>query len=158
MVLIDVPFFRQETCDTCAPACLRMALACRFPDRAVSEAELARRCRCVKGLGTLVNAVYRAARRYRLAATWLDNTHIEAEVEAALIAGCPVLANVQLRLLPYYPSSQPPQAWHSVLVVGLDARYVYLHDPDPWGGPRRQVEQTAFFVGWTVHPYSAHRV
>lgn len=126
MVRVDVPFFRQETCDTCAPACLRMALACRFPDRAISEAELARRCRCVRGLGTLVGAVYRAARRYRLAATWLENTHIEAEVEAALTAGYPVLANVQLRVLPYYPSSQLPQAWHSVLIVGIDARYVHL--------------------------------
>lgn len=156
---LKVPYFSQETCDTCAPACLRMALAFRFPDHPVSEATLARQCRYVKALGCLVKDVYRAAHRYGLPARWLRHTHIEAEVAAALQAGCPVLANVQLRLLLSYVPAQPPQMSHSVLLIGLDERYVYLHDPDPRGSNGgRRVERAAFFAGWTNHPYSAYRV
>ncbi len=159
MTILDVPYFSQETEDTCAPARLRMALAFRFPGTAVSEATLARQCGCVQGLGSLVDKVYRTAHRNRLAMHWLAHAHIAEEVEAALQAGCPVLANVQLRLLPYYLPSQPPQAWHLVLIVGMDNRYDYLHDPDPyWGGPRRTVERSVFFASWTNHPYSAYRV
>jgi len=158
MIILSVPYFRQETCDTCAPACLRMALAFRFPPPPVPEARLARRCRCIPGDGALVEAVYHTACYYKLDAQWLDNTHIETDVAAALAAGCPVLANVQLRLLPYYLLAQPPQAWHSVLIIGLDAQDVSLHDPDQWGGARRQVRRANFFVGWTLEPYSAYRL
>jgi hypothetical protein len=159
MGTLDVPYFPQETDDTCAPACLRMALAFRFSRRRVSEATLARRCRCLPGLGCLVDDVYRTARRAKLPVQWLDNARIETEVAAALAAGCPVLANVQLRLLPYYLLPQPPLAWHSVLIVGLQTLMVVLHDPDPYrGGPRRQVRASDFFVGWGIEPYSAYRV
>jgi uncharacterized protein YvpB len=135
-----------------------MALAFRFPHKLVSEAELAKQCCCLKVLGSLASDVFRTARRYELAVEWLKNTNIEMEVEAALDAGCPVLANVQLRLLPYYLPAEPPQAWHSVLIVGLDERYVYLHDPDPQGGPRREVKRANFFAGWAIEPYSAYRL
>ena len=160
MVILNVPFCRQETWDTCAPACLRMALAFRFPHqrRPVREARLAKQCRCKPGLGVLVENAYRTACYYKLDAQWLDNTRIETDVAAALAAGCPVLANVQLRLLPYYLLAQPPKAWHSVLIVGLDHQDVYLHDPDQWGGAYRQVRQADFFVGWAIEPYSAYRV
>jgi hypothetical protein len=156
---LKVPYCSQETCDTCAATCLRMALALRFPDAPVSEATLARQCRCIKGLGCRVKDVYRAAHRYGLPAKWLRNTRIEVEVEAALQAGCPVLANVQLRLLPSYVPAQPPQMWHSVLIIGLDERYVYLHDPDPeMGGRNQRIERAKFFADWTHNPYSAYCV
>jgi uncharacterized protein YvpB len=135
-----------------------MALAFRFPDKPVSEVELAKRCRCVKGLGSRVTDVYRAARRYKLKAEWLENTHIEMDVKAALDAGCPVMAAVQLRVLPYYLPAHPPQAWHAVLIVGLDDQSVCLHDPIPYGGPRRKVERADFFSDWTSHYYSAYRL
>jgi len=157
--ILGVRYFQQETDDTCAPACLRMALAFRFPGKLVTETDVAKRCRCLKGRGCRVDDVFRAARRYRLAAHWLDNSNIEADVKAALNAGCPAIANVQLRVLPYYLPAQPPRAWHSVLIVGMDDRYVYLHDPDPsLGGPQRAVERTIFFSGWMNHPYSAYRL
>lgn len=160
MAILDVPYFQQETDDTCAPACLRMALAFRFPSKTVSETELANRCRCVKGLGCLVDDVYRTARRYKLTAKWLKNAHIEAEVKTALNAGCPVLANVELRVLPYMPPPPPDEdIWHTVLIVGMDDPYVYLHDPDRYhGGQHRAIERLPFFAGWGVHGHSACRL
>lgn len=157
MVILSVPYCQQETVDTCAPACLRMALKFRFPKDSISEAKLAKRCRCLKGLGSLVDDVYRAARRFKLTGNWLNSSSIEAEVESALKGGCPVLANVQPRVLPYIPSSKPPRAWHSVLIFGIDDRYVYVHDPDPtWGGSEKTIERGIFFSGWGNHPYSAY--
>lgn len=159
VVMLKVPYFRQETDDTCAPACLRMALAFRFGNPPNPEAPLAKRCGCLPGLGSLVDDVFRTARRHKLPARWLDNAHIESEVEAALKGGYPVLANVQLRLLPYYLQPQPPRAWHSVLIVGMDGRAVFVHDPDPYrGGPHRQINRPDFFAGWDVEPYSAYCV
>jgi len=137
-----------------------MALTIRFSNQPVSEAALAKRCGCLAGEGTRPRDVFRAARRCWLPAKWLDNSNIEAEVETALRAGCPVLANVELRALPYMPPPPPNrELWHSVLIVGMDDRYVYLHDPDPdHGGPQRAIERTPFFAGWSQHGHSAHRV
>ena len=105
---------------------------------------------------------YRTARDYNLDAQWLEDARIETEVEAALQAGCPVIANVQPRVLPYYPldddNYQPP-FWHSVVLVGIDDQYVYMHDPDPpWGRPCREIKRTDFFSGWDLHRYSAYRL
>src|SRR5687768_12272218 len=112
MAILSVPYFQQQTEDTCAPACLRMGLALRFPAQSLAEAEVAQRCGCLQGLGCLVDDVYHAAQHYGLAVEWLDNIRIEVEVEAALRADCLVLANVQLRVLPYYqPSHYSPTAW-----------------------------------------------
>lgn len=160
MSILDVRYFQQGTNDTCAPACLRMALAFRFPGKSVSETDVAKRCRYQKLLGCDVKDVFRAARHYRLPAHWLDNSRMEEEVEAALKVGCPVLANVELRALPYMP---PPPAneelWHTVLIVGMDDQYVYLHDPDQYhGGQRRAIERTPFFAGWGNHGHSAYRL
>jgi hypothetical protein len=136
-----------------------MALAFRVPDQPIAESSLARRCRCRQGLGSRVKDVHDAARHYGLAAQWLANTGIEAETATALRADAPVLANVQLRVLPYHLLAQPPQVWHTVLLVGLDDRHVYLHDPDPrGGGPWLQVARAVFFACWTRYPYSAYRV
>jgi len=158
-VILEVPYFQQKTDDTCAPACLLMALAFRFSHKPVSEAKLAKRCGCLKGLGCLVGDVFRAARRYRLNAEWLSNVRIELEVEAALKAGCPVLANIQLRSLPYYLPGCPKGEWHSALIVGLNDQFVYLHDPDARrGGAHCKVPRADFFSGWATCPYSAYRL
>ncbi len=162
MATLNVPYCPQETDDTCAPACLRMALGYRFPDKAVSEAEIAKRCRCVPGKGCWVRDVFRAARRCKLNPIWLQDADIETEVRAALDGGCPVVANVQLRVLPYYlpyQRGEQPLMWHSVLVIGMDDQHVYLHDPDPSrGGAHRSVRRADFFSGWTRYHYSAYRV
>jgi hypothetical protein len=174
MIVLDVPYYQQETEDTCAPACLRMALAFRFPEprflwsvlawqfsrKPSTEVELAKQCACLVGQGTRPEDVFHAARRYRLAASWLDNSNLAAEVEGALQAGCPVLANVELRALPYVVSPPPGRVfWHTVLIVGMDDRYIYVHDPDPaHGGPRRAIERSHFLAGWDRHGHSAHRV
>jgi hypothetical protein len=137
-----------------------MALAFRFPDRAVSEAELAQQCGCLEEAGTAANDAFNAACHYALPAVWLDNSRIEAEVEAALNAGCPVVANVQLRVLPYYSSgAYSPTMWHSVLIVGMDAQDVILHDPDSQqSGAQKRVQRTTFFSDWARRPYSAYRL
>ncbi|MEW6207328.1 MAG: C39 family peptidase [Acidobacteriota bacterium] len=155
---LDVPYSAQETDDTCAPACLRMALAFRFPKKPFSEATLARECKCLPGLGSRIGDVFRAALRFRLKARWLDGSRIAEEVEKAINEGCPVVANVQLRALPY-AKLFPQQAWHSALIVGIDAEYVYLHDPDPIiGGSKVSVRRSAFFAEWAIHPYIAYRL
>jgi hypothetical protein len=78
---LDVPYFAQEADETCAPACLRMGLAFRFPEKRFSEAAIARECKCLPGLGSKVGDVFRAARRYKLKAQWLDGSRIVEEVK-----------------------------------------------------------------------------
>jgi ABC-type bacteriocin/lantibiotic exporter with double-glycine peptidase domain len=157
---LDVPYFDQQTDDTCAPACLRMALAYRFPERDVSESELGTQCHCLADAGCTPNDAFAAAQHYGLPALWLEATRLEAEVETAINEGSPVVAHVELRGLPYTP--QPPNGreyWHTVLIVGLDDTRIYLHDPDRiHGGARRTVDRTVFFAGWANHGHSAYRV
>jgi len=134
-----------------------MALSFRFPGHPASEAELAVSCRCLDALGTQVHDAYHTARRYGLAVAWLEGSRIEAEVEGAINAGCPVLANIHTRTLPYYQLSQ--EAMTSVLIVGIDNQYVFLHDPEPLlGGPYRKVKRVCFFSGWANSLCSAYRV
>jgi hypothetical protein len=157
---LDVPYSEQETEDSCAAACLLSAVRYRFPELDISETDLRQKCHCLPGEGTIPRDGLAAARHYEPRARWLEETKIEAEVETALLERAPVLANVELRGLPYAP--KPPagrEYWHSVLIVGLDAEHVYLHDPDPaHGGPRRTVDRKAFFSGWPQHGHSAYRV
>jgi hypothetical protein len=158
-VLLSVPYYPQETDDTCAPACLRMALAFRSPRRRVSEGWLARRCRVVKGLGPADLDVFDLAARLRLPARWLDDSRIEAEVEEAIRDGCPVMANVELAALPYYRHTPPPPLPHSVLVIGIDDEHVYVSDPDPaLGGRDLRVTRRAFFATWQPGRQSAFRL
>ena len=157
--VLTVPFFHQQTPDTCAAACLRMAVAFRFPRNPVAESALAKRCGCIPTLGCLSGDVFLTAQRYTLPAAWLNDASIEQDIEDALGAGNPVLANVQLRALSYYLTGTfVPAAWHSILIVGLDSSAVYVHDPDTHGGPNRVADRAAFFLNWVQREYSAYRV
>ena len=143
-MMLAVPFFHQQTPDTCAAACLRMALAFRFPHNPVAESALARSCDCIPTLGCLAGDVFRTAQQYTLPAHWLNDASIEQDIEGALRAGNPVLANVQLRALSYYRTGTfVPAARHSVLIVGLDSSAVYIHDPDTHGGQNRAADRVS---------------
>jgi hypothetical protein len=159
MTLLAVPYLPQETESTCAPACLRMALAFRFPERAFAEADLASRARCRPGLGTRPVDLYRSARQCGLYPAWLPNARMETELATSIEAGAPVLAIVQLGLLPYCLPGTPFQAWHAVLVVGLTEQFVYLHDPyPPWGGEARTIDRSDFFGRWATYGGAACRL
>jgi predicted double-glycine peptidase len=159
--VLDVPYFHQETDDSCASACLLMALAFRFRGRPIRESEVSERCRCHKGLGTTPADAFAAALSFELDTRLLDTTSLEAEVWQALSAGCPVVANVELRALPYVQPPDDPEEenWHSVLIIGMDADYVYLHDPHlrTEKGPRA-IQRMPFFAGWVHHGHSAYQL
>lgn len=151
---MDVPYHPQETDDTCAPACLRMALTFCPPHRSFPEARLSRLCGCNR-LGSAADDVFCAARRCGLDARWLDDRSIETEVEDTLRTGWPLLAFVELSALSYWNLSDLA-GWHAVLIIGLDDEYVYVHDPDSNHGGRRQpAARRAFFASWWWGGYTA---
>lgn len=54
------------------------------------------------------------------------------ELYTLLLAGWPSIASVQTQDLPYWHGVN---VYHVVVVVGMDAEHVHLHDPDLPAGP-----------------------
>ena len=161
MPILAIPYFQQETLDTCAAACLRMAIAFRFPDESVWEAEWALKCRCLDGQGIAPDDAFVAAQSFGLPVRWLDNSNIGQDIETALESGSPVVANVELQALRYLLQDvdSNEEFWHSVLIIGMDDQFLYLHDPDQaGGGPRLEIERHPFIAEWHRHGHSAFRV
>lgn len=124
------------------------------------DAELKECCAFDPLFGTRPKDALAGARYWRPSADWISDADMESAVEEFLEANRPVIANVTLSALTYYPESpENDSCWHSVLIIGLGRRYVYLHDPDPvHGGPNRRVERSHFFGQWERHGHSMYHL
>jgi ABC-type bacteriocin/lantibiotic exporter with double-glycine peptidase domain len=91
------PFYKQETPDSCLPACQRMVLAAR--GRRYTEKYLRRLCHCQPMLGTLSTDVVEAARKLGLAATVEDRTMRLFDLRDTIREGVYPIVGVNLRRL-----------------------------------------------------------
>lgn len=115
------PSYRQETDESCLPACLRMVLA--VYGRRLSEKRLRQLCHCQPAWGTLSSDVVRAAQA-------LGFTHSEEtyrlrlhDLRDAVRDGVFPIVGVNLYEL--------RGAWapHAQVVVSVASRYIEVNDP-----------------------------
>ncbi|MBO0859502.1 MAG: hypothetical protein J2P21_13665 [Chloracidobacterium sp.] len=131
------PFYRQETPDSCAPACLRMIFS--YFDLPVSEAELRALCDCTI-FGVDPPFAVDVARQFGFSKTDINNISPE-ELRLYLDEGRYPIVYVSLLPIDAREGSQALVA----LEIGDDAMTVY--DPDqgerilPWG---------AFLKAWAL--------
>jgi ABC-type bacteriocin/lantibiotic exporter with double-glycine peptidase domain len=130
-----LPFYRQETPDSCVPACLRMVLAGLGVDR--TEAVLRQMCDCTM-LGTdALNAVD-AARQLGFPLAHKENLAI-AQLTSVLRSGCFPIVYVNLGLI------DGEAGIHAMIVIAADAQYVQVYDPLVG---ERQLEKGLFDAAW----------
>jgi len=113
------PFYRQETPDSCVPACLRMVLAGLGVD--LSEAELRGRCDC-SIFGTEALQAVKASRDLGFDGTWKENLAIAQLQEVVERKVFPI---VYVNLMPI----DQVRAIHAVVVVGMDESSAMVLDP-----------------------------
>jgi ABC-type bacteriocin/lantibiotic exporter with double-glycine peptidase domain len=117
----EPPFYRQETPDSCVPACLRMVLA--GLGVIISEADLCLLCDCTL-LGTDAFQAVEAVRKLGLIRTSKYNLAMDGLSEVLADTIYPI---VYLNLLPI------DQEWgtHAMVVIAIDDATVTVLDPFP---------------------------
>jgi hypothetical protein len=122
MPLPDVPYHWQEWHYSCTFACLRMALACRFPHLPVpTEYELG-----LSNLGMSAYELFQRARQCGLSPEPLALDDLEAETAAAVAGGFLVIACVPPEAVGYDPTDR---YLHAVLILDVQDDQVVLQDP-----------------------------
>lgn len=117
--LFKLPFYRQETPDSCVPACLRMVLAGLGVE--VAEVVLRQMCDCTM-LGTDALSAVDAVRRLGFPLARKENLSME-QLDVVVCSGCcPIL---YVSLLPI----DGEMGIHGVVVVDLDDSMVGVYDP-----------------------------
>lgn len=133
-MMLNVPFFRQDTDHTCGPASLQMSLS--FLGTLKSERALARAAGTTHEAGTRHSAMIDTARRagfycYVNAGSTLD------EVRHFLSAGLPVIVHFN------EPSEDDD---HYAVIVGTRGNTLVLNDP--WNGKGFTMHRRTFLARW----------
>src|SRR5688572_22367671 len=135
---LPVPHLRQESKNTCTPACIRMVL-CYFGVE-ISESEIARLV-LTDGFGTLFDDVIRVAK------LGFDVTLGNGSRSDLLRIGAtkvPLIASVHSFWLPNYG---PPGGPHCVVIAGATSTEVAVFDPDRSPAPTL-MPFAAFVQAW----------
>ncbi len=130
-----LPFYRQETPDSCVPACLRMVLAGLGVDQ--TEAVLRQMCDCTM-LGTDALNVVDAARQLGFPLAHKENLAIE-QLTSVLWSGCFPIVYVNLSLI------DGEAGIHAMVAIAADDRYIQVYDPLEG---ERQLEKQLFDAAW----------
>ncbi len=135
--LLPIPHYKQSHPGTCLPACVRMVLAGLGDD--VPELRLAD----VMGsywFGTPASRVLRlSSLGYKVTYERASFGHLRTHLAQQL----PCIVFVRTAALPYWDEDVP----HAVVVVGVEDRTVYLHDPALDVGPTA-VDMDFFLLAW----------
>lgn len=115
------PFYKQETADSCLPACLRMVLAER--GRMMTEAQLRKRCRCKPLIGTLSSDAVAAAIQLGFTDSEESQSLRLRDLRDVLREGIYPIVGVNLRHLRGF------WAPHALVVVAVTSSLVRVHDP-----------------------------
>jgi ABC-type bacteriocin/lantibiotic exporter with double-glycine peptidase domain len=129
------PFYKQETADSCAPACLRMVFS--HLDLSVSEAELRARCDCTV-LGADAPYLVDVARQLGFNKTDILNLSPD-ELQIILDEG--LYPIVYVNLLPI----DGIEGAHALVVLEIGDDAVTVYDPDEG---ERLLPLGAFFKAW----------
>ena len=135
---IDVPYFKQDTGYTCGPASLQMVFA--FYGIQESEAGLTRELRTNTDIGTKHKRLIDAVSKRGLFSYVNENAPL-SELRALLADSLPIIV--------HYREVGQDDGHYSV-VVGLDEKNIYLHDP--WHGPKFSIAIEDFEERWLCGP------
>jgi ABC-type bacteriocin/lantibiotic exporter with double-glycine peptidase domain len=131
-----LPFYRQETPDSCVPACLRMVLA--GLGVFVDEAELRQICDC--GLGTDAFRAVQAARQLGFPNAIKQNLIWAELINSLEQRNYPI---VYVNLLPI----DQKQGTHAMVVTAADDAVVAVYDPMVG---KRNLERGTFEQAWQL--------
>jgi predicted double-glycine peptidase len=145
-----VPMFRQATLYTCGVASLD-AIMYYWQVYEGTEGALARECATTEEDGTKPASIVKVAEHHNLTAYMKEGLTLD-DLESAVAEGWTLIVDVQAwALLP------PPVDWantwedgHYVVLLGLDADYVFLMDPST-GAHYAYVPRQEFLSRW--HDY-----
>lgn len=118
---ISVPHFRQETPDTCLPACARMVLA--YLGDTQPERKLAGAFQTAPGWGTLPEHAETALIRWGYQVRWFENVTLE-RLEQLHANNFPVIAFLRAVDIPHGSGGL-----HAVVIVDIDEQVVTCLDP-----------------------------
>lgn len=141
---LPVPHYKQSADGQCLPACARMVLA--YLGHELTETRVARLLHA-RSFGTPASNI-----RYleQLNLSVIYTTLSLARARAYIQRGIPCIAFIQTAELPYCDS----QGFHAVVIVGMDAQQIYVHDPALETGPQA-VPLDDFSLAWAEFDYKA---
>jgi ABC-type bacteriocin/lantibiotic exporter with double-glycine peptidase domain len=134
-MLLDVPYFKQDTDYTCGPTSLQMVLA--YYGVRNSEAKLAQVLNTSVATGTCRVKMYETAVLYGFHC-YVNNEASLPEIEFLLNLEVPPI----VRFLE--PDSNED---HYGVVVGVTEKNLKIHDP--WSGPSQTYQKQDFLKRWT---------
>jgi len=132
---MELPYFQQETKDTCAAASLRMALASIGINR--SEKVLASLLKTNRKSGVRVEAFAPVAEKYKLRYVVGRN---------ATLADLEEILDREYRVIVGY--RHPGKDGHYSLVSKLTDKHIYLNDPNPYAGRNNRYSRDYFNRLW----------
>ncbi|MEI7512894.1 MAG: cysteine peptidase family C39 domain-containing protein [Candidatus Uhrbacteria bacterium] len=132
---LPVQPFRQ-TPGFCGPACLKMVF--QYHDVLVSEAAVAKAAHAKRATGTELEGMKDAAAHFGFSLRFQDNASF-ADVQALLKKGIPPIVD-------WFSTDDG----HYSVVVGLDAKSIYLQDPEL--GAINKIDRKTFFRCWFDFP------
>lgn len=136
------PFQETLHISRCGPASLKMVLAYYGVER--TEAELAELCETDPEQGTSDQAIQKAVESFGFTVE-IKNNSTFADIQAWLDKKVPVIVNWFTRGRTDYSEEEVPDG-HLSVVVGLDAEYIYLQDPEV--GKLRKIARDDFMKVW----------
>jgi ABC-type bacteriocin/lantibiotic exporter with double-glycine peptidase domain len=132
-----LPFYRQETPDSCVPACLRIVLAGLGVE--ITEVRLRQMCDCTI-LGTEALNAVDTARKLGFPMAHKENLSIE-QLDAVVQSGCNPIVYVNLRPI------DGEEGIHAMVVKALDDLWIEVYDPLMG---KRQLERAMFDAAWRM--------
>ena len=134
MMLLNVPYFKQETAYTCGAATLRMVLA--FYGKTFSEEEIGKEIGTNEATGTERARMGEIIKQHALSPRERSDASLE-DLRFLYTEGLPSIVRF----------TEPSQnVDHYGVVVGIDETYIFIHDP--WNGPEMVLELGKFLVRW----------
>lgn len=146
-LLSGVPDVRQSTDYSCGASALQAVL--QYYGLEEREDDLMEECRTTEAMGTQPAQIMKAAEARGLTATLREGLDLKA-LEAALWEKVPVICAIQAWADVDTPGFSWAKTWedgHYVIVIGLDAKYVYVEDPSLLGS-RGMIPRTEFVERW----------
>lgn len=138
--MLAVPHVQQRRTGECLAACAWMI--CSYLQIPVDYQRLVRLLEIRDEVGVSFSKIHNLE-KLRLTVVYQKNGTL-AQLYNLLAAGWPIIISVQTKELPYWNGVA---SLHAVVLVGMDAEYVYLNDPE-WPDAPIQVSIGDFDLAW----------
>ncbi len=142
MIVLEVPYYKQQEWYTCGPACLRMILKCI--GTSASEEEIVKACGTTE-LGTTPSQLVKGSKVFGFDADALKYEDIDDLIQA-LKCGNPIIVLLDAGIL--YGGVQG--FGHFVVITGFDNNEIRYHDPDIPDGQDAKCNIDKFIQAWSA--------